>query len=132
MVFSTGKFRENLGTFLTGKCKESGKGKVRHRIGHDDLEGEKRYSSTISLTTELDGVVCLVNVTPRQLYPREKNPVPILQETGWDSGPAWTDAENLAPIEIRSPDRPTRSESLYRLGYPGAPAFLVLTGIESR
>ena len=25
----------------------------------------------------------------------------------------------LAPMEIRSPDRPARSESLYRLGYPG-------------
>jgi len=27
-------------------------------------------------------------------------------------------AENLAPSRIRSPDRPARSESLYRLSYP--------------
>ena len=27
-------------------------------------------------------------------------------------------AENLAPTEIRSPDRPARSKSLYRLSYP--------------
>ena len=27
--------------------------------------------------------------------------------------------ENLAPTGIRSPDRPARSESLYRLSYPG-------------
>ena len=28
-------------------------------------------------------------------------------------------AENLAANETRSPDRPARSESLYRLSYPG-------------
>jgi hypothetical protein len=28
-------------------------------------------------------------------------------------------AENLAPTGIQSPDRPARSESLYRLSYPG-------------
>jgi hypothetical protein len=27
-------------------------------------------------------------------------------------------AENLAPTGIRSPDRPARSQSLYRLSYP--------------
>ena len=27
--------------------------------------------------------------------------------------------ENLAPTRIRTPDHPFRSESLYRLGYPG-------------
>ena len=30
----------------------------------------------------------------------------------------WTRAENLAPYEIRSLDRPTSSESLHRLGHP--------------
>jgi hypothetical protein len=30
-------------------------------------------------------------------YPRGKNPVPIVQEAGWDQGPFWTCAENLAP-----------------------------------
>ena len=30
-----------------------------------------------------------------------------------------TSAENLAPTGIPSPDRPARSESLYRLSYPG-------------
>ena len=51
--------------------------------------------------------------TPRLLYSRERDPVPIVQEAGWASGPVWTGAENLAPSEIRSPDRPGRSESLY-------------------
>jgi hypothetical protein len=31
------------------------------------------------------------------------------------TGPVWTGAENLAPTGIRFPDRPARSESLYRL-----------------
>jgi hypothetical protein len=31
----------------------------------------------------------------------------------------WTSAENLAPTMILSLDRPARSESLYRLNYPG-------------
>ena len=51
--------------------------------------------------------------------PPEKNPVPIVQEAGWAPGTVWTGAENLAPTGIRSPDRPARSESLYRLSYPG-------------
>ena len=48
-------------------------------------------------------------------------PVPIVQEAGWAPGPVWTGAENLASTGTRSPDRPARSESLYRLSYPGPP-----------
>jgi hypothetical protein len=48
-----------------------------------------------------------------------KDPIPIVWEDGWAPGQVWTDAENLAPTGIRSPDRPARSESLYRLSYPG-------------
>ena len=51
--------------------------------------------------------------------PPGKDPVPSVQEAGWAPGSVWTGAENLTPIGIRSPDRPVRSESLYRLGYPG-------------
>ena len=48
-----------------------------------------------------------------------KDTVPIAQEAGWAPGLVWTGAENLAPNRIRSPDRPARSESLYRLSYRG-------------
>jgi len=51
--------------------------------------------------------------------PRESDPVPTVQEAGWVPGPGWTGAEDLVPTEIRSPDRLARSESLYRLRYPG-------------
>jgi hypothetical protein len=40
-----------------------------------------------------------------------------IQEAGWTQGSVWTGAENLDPTEIRSPDRPACSQSLYRLSY---------------
>jgi len=56
-----------------------------------------------------------VRVTPRPLFSPGKDPVRIVQEAGWASGLVWTGAENLTPTGIRFPDRPARSESLYRL-----------------
>jgi hypothetical protein len=47
-----------------------------------------------------------VSVTPRPLFTPRKDPVLIVQEAGWTPGPVWTGAENIAPIGIRSPDRP--------------------------
>jgi hypothetical protein len=65
------------------------KRKVHQRTGHEHPEEEETYSSTLSLTSGLDeGVV--VNATPRPLYPQERDPVPIAQETGWVPGPLWT------------------------------------------
>ena len=52
------------------------------------------------------------------LFTPGKEPVHITQEAGWGPGPVRTGAENLAPTGIRSPDRPTRSQSLYQLSYP--------------
>ena len=39
----------------------------------------------------------MINATPRPLYPRERDPVPIVQEAGWAAGPIWTGAENAPP-----------------------------------
>jgi hypothetical protein len=64
---------------------------------------------------------------PRPLFTSGKDPVPIVQKAGWAPGPVWTGAENLAPTEIRSPDRPARSQSLYRLRYPAPRVFLKIT-----
>jgi hypothetical protein len=75
------------------------------------------YISGIALLVFFNlGVIwgLVVNATPRPLYPREKDPVPILQKSGWAPGPVWAGAENLAPAGIQFPDRPARSESLYR------------------
>jgi hypothetical protein len=75
-------------------------------------------SSTVPLTSTLDGG-WVVRAKPRPLYPRERDPVPVLQEAGWTPGPVWTGAENLALAGIRLPDFPALSESLYRLSSPG-------------
>jgi hypothetical protein len=62
---------------------------------------------------------CAVKDTLRPLHPLEIDQIPIVLEDGWDPGSVWKGAENLVSPGIRSPDRATRSESLYRLRYPG-------------
>jgi hypothetical protein len=58
----------------------------------------------------------VVSTTPQPLYLREKPGTNV--QAGWAPGPVWTCAKNFAPTGIRSPDRPARSQSLYRLSYP--------------
>ena len=68
------------------------------------------------MTTVLEGVRGQHHA-PAALYPRER--CGTLCTGGWVAPlPVWTGAENLAPAGIRSPDRPARSQSLYRLSYP--------------
>jgi hypothetical protein len=69
------------------------------------------------MTTALEGVRGRRHA-PAALYPREKDPVPIVKEAGWSPGPVWIGVENFDPTGIRSLDRPARSQSLYRLHYP--------------
>ena len=64
-----------------------------------------------------------VSVTTWPLLIPGKDTLPIFQEACWAPGPVWTDAENLASTGIRSPDRPARSQSLYRLSYRGSHTF---------
>jgi hypothetical protein len=61
-----------------------------------------------------------VSITHRPYFTPRKDPVPIVHEAGRAPGTVWTGVENLAPtwIRSRSPDRPARSQSLYRLSYP--------------
>jgi hypothetical protein len=59
----------------------------------------------------------VVKVPPRPLFPQKRDPVRIVQDAGWASGPVWTGAIYLARTGIRSPYRPAPSESLYRLSY---------------
>ena len=74
------------------------------------------YSSTLSLTSALDGVGGQRHA-PAALPPGKR--AGNHSTGGWvGPGPVWTGAENLASTGIRSPDRPARSESLYRLRYP--------------
>ena len=75
------------------------------------------YSSTLPSTSALDGGGWSAP-RPGRFTPG-KDPVSIVQEAGLTPGAVWTGTENLAPTGIRSPNRPARSESLYRLSYPG-------------
>ena len=59
----------------------------------------------------------VVSSTPWSYFTPGKDPVPIVQEAGWALGPVWTGGKSR-PTGIRTPDRPARSQSLYRLSYP--------------
>ena len=75
--------------------------------GHTGPEGEYRYSSTLSLTSVLDGVGGQHH-TPAALPPGKRSGTDCVGGCV-ASGPDWTGAENLTFTEIRSPDRPTSS-----------------------
>ena len=59
----------------------------------------------------------VVSSTPRPHFSTGKDTVPILQEAGWAAGPVWTGGKSRPRLDS-IPDRPARSQSLYRLSYP--------------
>ena len=59
----------------------------------------------------------VVSSTLRPHFTPRKDPVPIVQEAGWSLGPVWTGRKSR-PHRDSIPDRPARSQSLYRLSYP--------------
>jgi hypothetical protein len=62
----------------------------------------------------------VVNVKPRPLYPPGKTRYPLYRRLGWPRGRSGRVRKVSPPhTGIRSPDRQARSESLYRLSYPG-------------
>ena len=64
------------------------------------------------------GLVVKATAQPH-LTPGKETRYPLHRNLGGTPGSVWTVADYLAPTGIRSPDRPARSESLYRLSYPG-------------
>jgi len=59
----------------------------------------------------------VVSSTPRPQFTPGKEPVPILQDAGWAPGSVWTGGKSR-PHRDSIPDRPARSQSLYRLSHP--------------
>jgi len=59
-----------------------------------------------------------VSVTPRSLLTPGKTRYPLYRRLGGHQGQSGQVRKNLAPTGIRSPARPARSQSLYRLCYP--------------
>ena len=84
---------------------------------------EQRYNSTFSLTLALDGGGWS---TPRLgSFPPGNERRYLLYSTGGlvDPGPVWSGVKNFVPTGIRSSDRPSCSETLYRQRYPGPSAY---------
>jgi len=59
----------------------------------------------------------VVSSTPRPHFTPGKDPVPFVQVAVWAPGPVWTRGKSR-PQRDSIPDRPARSQSLYRLSYP--------------
>ena len=96
----------------TGPINKFTTAEVHARIVHENPEWDKRFSCNLSLTSALEGGGLSM---PRPgCFTPQKDPIPIVQEAGWDPGPVWTVVESRAYIAIRCPDRPARSESLSR------------------
>jgi len=64
----------------------------------------------------------VVRSTPRPHLTPGKDPVPIWQEAGWAPEPDWTGEKSLTHRDS-IPDRPARSQSLYRLRYTAHAIF---------
>jgi len=92
-------------------------GKVHPITGHDNPEWEWRCSCTLSLTSALDGGG--QRHAPTALPPG-KTWYPLYRRVGGPQGRSGRVRKIFTPPGFDPPDRPARSESLYRLSYPGS------------
>ena len=90
------------------KCK----GNSHPITGHEDPEGEQRYSSTLSLTSALesDG---WSTPRPGRFTPVKETRYSLYRRLGGPQGRSERAREISPPTGNRSPDHPARSESLY-------------------
>jgi hypothetical protein len=58
----------------------------------------------------------VVSSTPRPHFTPREDPVPILQEAGWATGPVWTGGKSR-PHQDSIPDRPARRPTLSHCTY---------------
>ena len=95
-------------TYIQNKVKWS-----RYRLGVGQREGRGIALLFHDRGTRRGWVV---SSTPRPHFTPGKDKVPILQEAGWAPRPVWTGGKSR-PHRDSIPDRPARSQSLYRLSY---------------
>jgi hypothetical protein len=91
--------------------------KVSPITGYEGPEGEYRYSS-ISLTSVLGGGGWSTP-RPSRFAPGNKAPYPLYRRLDEPQGRSGRVQKISSATEIRTPNRPSRSELLYRLGYSG-------------
>ena len=93
--------------------------KFRPGTDHKDPQGEGSYSSTSSLTSDLDRPKWTVSRFGR-FTPGKKTYYQFDRRVRWHK--SWcgrVSKFSLGLKEVRSPNRPARSQSLYRLSYHG-------------
>ena len=93
------------------------KGKGHPRTGHEVPEGEYRNSSTLSLTSALDAVIVQRHAPAALTAGKRPGTHCIGCWVGPRAGLEGCGKSRRHSTGIRSPDRPVRSESLYRLSY---------------
>ena len=104
------------------KCKSNGKD--HPCTGTEALyrpygpQGEQRYSCTLSLPMALEGVRGSASRAGRFL-PLGKTRYSLYRRLGGPQGRSGQVRKISPTTGIRYPDRPARSQSLYRLSYPG-------------
>jgi hypothetical protein len=118
-----------LGHTLTVHQTALSKGKGHPITGHEGPTGGIEVQLYSFSTSALGGGAWSAP-RPGRFTPG-KAPVPTAQEGGWAPGPVWTCTKNLAPTGIRSPDRPARSQSLYRHELPGPDCIAVARQIHN-
>jgi len=74
-----------------------------------------RGIALLFMTAALEGG-WVVSITPRPHFTPVKDPVPIVQEAGWATGPVWTGGK-IIPTEIRSRTVQPKVQLLNRLSY---------------
>ena len=92
------------------------KGNSPHKLPWRDREGvicSSTFSFNLDARWGVWSTPCPDNFAPGI------DPISIVYEAGWVSRSVWMRAKKLAPSGIRSPDRPTPSELIHRLRYPG-------------
>jgi len=89
--------------------KGKGKGKGHPTTGHKSPEGEYRYSSTLSLTSALDGVGDQRHAPA--VLPQGKTRYPLYRRLGGSQGRSGQVRKISPTAGIRSPNFPARSES---------------------
>jgi len=72
--------------------------------------------------------MCGQQHAPTAFYPRERDPVPILQEAGWAPGLVWTGGKSR-PQRDSIPERPGRSSVAISTELPG-PFLPILLGYK--
>jgi hypothetical protein len=90
-------------------------------------EGVDVYTN-VFLTSALTGDEWSASC-PGRFTPGKRAPLPIGLEAGWNPEPVWTTWRQfltLPGLELQDLGRPARSQSLYRLRYPGSTRFTFL------